>query len=219
MLFILSEYNLRSVQNSTFREERESTPLNNSACFSLVKLEPLDHLQQHVQSSCLESSPSSSSSLACDRKTTNDLKPPSWTSLSMVSVANEVDAEKASESGVRSTMKRRRYCSVPLSVKMIDMFEPMFDLNRPNLTSIMQRPVDMGTTKRYKNRNSTELDKKRKFACTYTGCLKSYTCRSHLREHMRVHMSEKKYHCTWPQCKWKFIRSVIILFFHFGFCL
>ena len=93
-----------------------------------------------------------------------------------------------------------------------DLFEPQIDLNQPNVTTIMQRPVDMGETKRYKRKNFEELEKRRTYTCKYDGCLKSYTKSSHLKAHSRIHTGEKPYHCKWPLCKWKFARSVTILF-------
>ena len=50
-----------------------------------------------------------------------------------------------------------------------DLFEPSIDLNQPNVTTIMQRPVDMGETKRYRRRNQEDLEKRRIFACKYAG--------------------------------------------------
>ena len=34
-----------------------------------------------------------------------------------------------------------------------DLLEPLIDLSQPNVTTIMQRPVDMGETKRYRRKN------------------------------------------------------------------
>ena len=94
------------------------------------------------------------------------------------------------------------------SRKFKDLLEPLIDLTQPNVTTIMQRPVDMGETKRYKRKNYEELEKRRTYECKYLGCKKSYTKSSHLKAHARIHTGEKPYFCKWPDCKWRFARSV-----------
>ncbi len=55
-----------------------------------------------------------------------------------------------------------------------DLLEPCIDLTQPNVTTIMQRPVDMGETKRYKRKNLEDLEKRRTYSCTYEGKTKFY---------------------------------------------
>lgn len=94
--------------------------------------------------------------------------------------------------------------------KLANLFEPQIDLSRPNVTTIKQRPVDMGETIRYRCKNSEEIEKRRTYCCKYEGCRKSYTKSSHLKVHTHIHTGEKPYHCKWPYCKWKFAKSVVI---------
>ena len=56
-----------------------------------------------------------------------------------------------------------------------DLLEPSIDLSQPNVTTIMQRPVDMGETKRYKRKNYEDLEKRRTYECKYDGNLCKYS--------------------------------------------
>jgi hypothetical protein len=60
-------------------------------------------------------------------------------------------------------------CGSSTSRRFKDLLEPSIDLNQPNVTTIMQRPVDMGETKRYKRKNYEDLEKRRTYECSYNG--------------------------------------------------
>ena len=59
--------------------------------------------------------------------------------------------------------------NVDKTKKIKELLEPAIDLTQPNVTTIMQRPVDMGETKRYKRKNLSDLEKRRTYSCHYQG--------------------------------------------------
>lgn len=74
-----------------------------------------------------------------------------------------------SDFNIPSNQCRKSSTQIKQSKKFKDLFEPLIDLTQPNVTTIMQRPVDMGETKRYKRRNCDDLEKRRTYCCKYEG--------------------------------------------------
>ena len=68
------------------------------------------------------------------------------------------------EEQLNKIMKLKKECR-----RFKDLLEPLIDLSQPNVTTIMQRPVDMGETKRYKRKNYEDLEKRRVYECKYNG--------------------------------------------------
>lgn len=84
----------------------------------------------------------------------------------------QIKMESASLAGITAEpaekidkiMKLKKECR-----RFKDLLEPLIDLSQPNVTTIMQRPVDMGETKRYKRKNYEDLEKRRVYQCKYLG--------------------------------------------------
>ncbi|KAJ2452081.1 hypothetical protein EV183_003197 [Coemansia sp. RSA 2336] len=50
-------------------------------------------------------------------------------------------------------------------------------------------------------------DKQRAHHCSWAGCHKSFTRKSDLKRHFRIHTNEKPYQCTYPACCKRFVQK------------
>ena len=82
---------------------------------------------------------------------------------------NEKSESSTTEARNDKIIKLKKECR-----RFNDLLEPSIDLSQPNVTTIMQRPVDMGETKRYRRKNYDELEKRRIYECKYSGELTFY---------------------------------------------
>lgn len=68
--------------------------------------------------------------------------------------------------------------------------------------AVQELPIDQQPL-----RLDTDTSTKPTFQCNYGQCRKVYAKAAHLRSHIRRHLGDKPYICTWHDCSWRFNRS------------
>jgi hypothetical protein len=143
----------QNFQSNTNHTGNGLIPDANNIAPKEFKLQNLQNLNQHAFPLASTQFPFSYS------KTDNSFQHEIENFCNQNSFNSELLAANKTFNHIRKELKR----------KAKDLLEPTVDLNQPNVTTIMQKPVDMGETKIYKRKNSTDLEKKRVFICNYDG--------------------------------------------------